>query len=68
MTKVSLVAYLVGGAFLNLAYWDMPYFLFVAVAVTRWVVRQPKTATQAAAVTRPRLRPWAALSPRPKVT
>lgn len=39
MTKVSLVAYLVGGAFLNLAYWDMPYFLFVAVAVTRWIVR-----------------------------
>jgi probable O-glycosylation ligase (exosortase A-associated) len=46
MTKVSLVAYLVGGAFLNLAYWDMPYFLFVAVAVTRWVVRQPKTMPQ----------------------
>jgi putative inorganic carbon (hco3(-)) transporter len=44
MTKVSLVAYLVGGAFLNLAYWDMPYFLFVAVAVTRWIVRQPATA------------------------
>ena len=35
MIKVSLVAYLVGGAFLNLAYWDVPYYLFVAVAVTR---------------------------------
>lgn len=46
MTKVSLVAYLVGGTFLNLAYWDMPYFLFVAVAVTRWLVRQPQAATE----------------------
>ena len=33
MIKVSMVAYLVGGAFLNLAYWDAPYYLFVAVAV-----------------------------------
>jgi hypothetical protein len=48
MTKVSLVAYLVGGAFLNLAYWDMPYFLFVAVSVTRWVVRQPATVRERA--------------------
>ena len=52
MTKVSLVAYLVGGTFLNLAYWDMPYFLFVAVAVTRWLVLQRKTAKQSAAVRR----------------
>ncbi|MGH2550626.1 MAG: putative O-glycosylation ligase, exosortase A system-associated, partial [Thermomicrobiales bacterium] len=35
MVKVSIVAYLVGGAFQNLAYWDMPYYLFVAIAVTR---------------------------------
>jgi probable O-glycosylation ligase (exosortase A-associated) len=41
MIKVSLVAYLVGGAFQNLAYWDMPYYLFVAIAVTRVIVRQP---------------------------
>lgn len=33
MIKVSLVGYFVGGAFLNLAYWDMPYFLFVAAAL-----------------------------------
>ena len=36
MVKVSIVAYLVGGAFQNLAYWDVPYYLFVAIAVTRW--------------------------------
>jgi probable O-glycosylation ligase (exosortase A-associated) len=66
MTKVSLIAYLVGGAFLNLAYWDMPYFLFVAVAVTRWVLRQqPKTATDPARVRRPQaLRPVPVVRPR----
>jgi probable O-glycosylation ligase (exosortase A-associated) len=63
MTKVSLVAYLVGGAFLNLAYWDMPYFLFVAVAVTRWVVRQPATVRERGATRRP-LRSLPALRPR----
>ena len=44
MIQVSLVAYLVGGAFLNLAYWDVPYYLFVAIAVTRSLVRQPQAA------------------------
>jgi probable O-glycosylation ligase (exosortase A-associated) len=44
MIKVSLIAYFVGGAFLNLAYWDMPYYLFVAVAVMRALLSQPKTA------------------------
>ena len=64
MTKVSLIAYLVGGAFLNLAYWDMPYFLFVAVAVTRWLVRQPQTARRRAPLLRPVLRPWRAITAR----
>ena len=40
MVKVSIVAYLVGGAFQNLAYWDMPYYLFVAIAVARFSLRQ----------------------------
>ena len=43
MLKVSLVAYLVGGAFQNLAYWDMPYYLFVAVAVTRAGIKKQRT-------------------------
>ena len=58
MTKVSLIAYLVGGAFLNLAYWDMPYYLFVAIAVTRTRVRQPAT------VPAPKIAPATGLSPR----
>jgi probable O-glycosylation ligase (exosortase A-associated) len=33
--QASLIAYLVGGAFLSLAYWDMPYYLMVLIAVTR---------------------------------
>jgi len=43
MIKVSLVAYFVGGTFLNLAYWDMPYFLFVAIAVTHKILRQARS-------------------------
>ncbi len=39
MVQVSLIGYFVGGVFLNLAYWDMPYFLMVALAVTLHVVR-----------------------------
>lgn len=67
MTKVSLIAYLVGAAFLNLAYWDMPYFLFVAVAVSRWLVRQPTTATRPAHLhqRRVRLRALPAITARP---
>lgn len=37
--QVSLVGFLVGGAFLNLAYWDMPYYLLVLLAVTRHCMR-----------------------------
>jgi probable O-glycosylation ligase (exosortase A-associated) len=39
MTQVSLIAFLVGGAFQNLAYWDMPYYLFVAIAVTEHALK-----------------------------
>ena len=38
MVQASLVGYLVSGAFLNLAYWDMPYYLMVAIVVTRYLV------------------------------
>jgi probable O-glycosylation ligase (exosortase A-associated) len=33
MVKVSFVGFAVGGAFLSLAYWDMPYYLLVVVVV-----------------------------------
>ncbi|EXI76736.1 MAG: putative O-glycosylation ligase, exosortase A-associated [Candidatus Accumulibacter sp. SK-11] len=39
MCQVSLVGYLVGGAFLQLAYFDLPYNILVILVVTnRWVV------------------------------
>lgn len=53
MCKVSLIGFAVGGAFLSLAYWDMPFYIFVALICTeRWVrdtlesdVKQSKKAT-----------------------
>ena len=39
MCKVSMVGFAVGGAFLSLAYWDMPYYLMVIVVVTGLLVR-----------------------------
>lgn len=35
MTKVSMVGYAVGGAFLSLAYFDVPYYLLVVVVASR---------------------------------
>lgn len=38
MVQVSLVGYAVGGAFLSLSYWDLPYNLMVlAVGAQRWL-------------------------------
>lgn len=62
MVQVSLVGYLVGGAFLNLAYWDMPYYLLVLLAVTKHALRSEGSA---AAVPR---RAGAALDGRQRVT
>jgi len=36
MVQVSLVGYAVGGAFLDLAFWDVPYYLFAAVAAANF--------------------------------
>lgn len=46
MIKVSMVAYFVGGAFQNLAYWDVPYYLFVAIAITRAALRAEVTTVE----------------------
>ena len=35
MAQVSLVGYAVGGAFLSLAYWDVPYHLVVVLVIAR---------------------------------
>ena len=44
MIQVSLVGYFVGGAFLSLAYYDVPYNLLVAVVLTRVLVEAPAPA------------------------
>jgi len=41
MTQVALVGYLVGGAFLSLAYFDLPYNLMMLIAISRaWVLQE----------------------------
>lgn len=40
MVQVSLTGYAVGGAFLNLAFWDGVYYLYAAIGVTVYVVRK----------------------------
>lgn len=41
MAQVSIAGYAVGGAFLSLSYWDMPYYIMVLVVLAnRWVDRK----------------------------
>lgn len=40
MCQVSLVAYAVGGAFLNLTYFDLPYYIVVILVVLRGLVKR----------------------------
>jgi probable O-glycosylation ligase (exosortase A-associated) len=40
MSKVSFVGYFVGGAFLSLAYFDLPYDIMVALVCTQYVLRR----------------------------
>lgn len=41
MCQVSLVGYAVGGAFLSLSYWDMPYNIMLMVIIgNRWIEKQ----------------------------
>jgi len=43
MVQVSLIAWLAGGAFLSLTYWDFPYHLVIAsLVVERWRQEAPK--------------------------
>ncbi|HEV8500012.1 MAG TPA: putative O-glycosylation ligase, exosortase A system-associated [Casimicrobiaceae bacterium] len=49
MIQVSLTGYLVGGAFLSLAYFDLPYDLLVLVVITRMVVEEAQQAATATA-------------------
>jgi hypothetical protein len=40
MIQVSLVGYAVGGAFLSLAYFDLPYDLAAAAALSLYVIQR----------------------------
>ncbi len=57
MVQVSLVGYLVGGAFLNLAYWDLPYYSLAILIVVQDIVRRtaaaPSTEAGSAVAERP---------------
>lgn len=54
MVQVSLLGFSVGGAFLSLAYFDVPYYLMVALAATRAIVGRETLALRAAAIGRAR--------------
>ncbi len=56
-TQVSFVGYAVGGAFLNLAFWDMPYYLYAIVVLTGYVLEQERKGAQSASGWRPCGRP-----------
>ncbi|MGC4079210.1 MAG: putative O-glycosylation ligase, exosortase A system-associated [Rubrivivax sp.] len=53
MLQVSLAGFLVGGAFLGLAYFDYPYHLVALVVVTHALARQDKRPAGAAAPAAP---------------
>jgi probable O-glycosylation ligase (exosortase A-associated) len=61
MTQASLAGYAVGGAFLSLAYFDLPYNLMLLVVLARqWVAEK---GWEREAVAAPSASPTAAMSP-----
>jgi probable O-glycosylation ligase (exosortase A-associated) len=52
MVQVSLVGYAVGGAFLSLAYFDLPYNLMMMVVLARAWLRQQRWKTEPVAQSR----------------
>lgn len=56
MLQVSLVGYAVGGAFLALAYWDLPYHLIAMLVLTRQIVERELQTQPAAASETPESR------------
>jgi probable O-glycosylation ligase (exosortase A-associated) len=45
MTQASLVGFAVGGAFINIAFWDMPYYLYTVIVLSDYVVRRSSNAS-----------------------
>ena len=55
MCQVSLVGYAVGGAFLSLAYFDLPYNILIMIVVARrWIKRQAWLETEELEASLPR--------------
>jgi hypothetical protein len=50
MIQVSLIGFAVGGAFLSLLYFDVPYYLMAAMVATRVLVEKELKEKAAAAV------------------
>ncbi|MES2739993.1 MAG: putative O-glycosylation ligase, exosortase A system-associated [Pseudomonadota bacterium] len=66
MIQASMIGFAVGGAFLSLLYFDVPYYLMAAVIATRVLVERALSqpgATPVAAVDGPAARPGLALRP-----
>ena len=58
MVQVSLVGFAVGGAFLSLAYFDLPYnILLLVVLARRWLDRKAWIEEAAAGKTMPNVAP-----------
>ncbi len=58
MCQVALVGYAIGGAFLSLAYFDLPYNILIMIVVTqRWVERQAAQPSASPAAVRDVARP-----------
>lgn len=53
MCQVSLVGYAVGGAFLSLAYFDLPYNILVVLVVANRLLAEAAAATNSASMARP---------------
>lgn len=51
MIQVSLLGFFVGGAFLSLAYWDVPFYILVLVVTLNRLARQPAEPNQELPIT-----------------
>jgi len=51
MSQVSLIGFFVGGAFLSLAYFDLPYYVMVVLVATKWILERERQSSRASAAT-----------------
>ena len=68
MTQVSIIPFLVGGAFLSLILFDVPYYLVMILIVIHRLVNEELSTAGAAETTLPRWRRYSTLSPPPSTS